>query len=519
VQSNCVSIQPVETEFGRKRKIDQSSCNKDFSCVNGFCPSFVTVHGAKIRKAEGLAGKTDPLDGVPAPAEFPLGAEGWAAIIDGVGGTGVVTVGAVLGMAAHLEGKGCGMIDMAGLAQKGGSVFTHVRIARTPDDIHAIRVSAGKADLVLGCDLVVSGAKKVLTAVREGHTIFLANTAEIMPGEFARSADFSLPIERLKKAIRTAAGEDKAHFFDATRTATSLFGNSLGANMFMLGFAFQHGGLPLSAEAVEKAIELNGEAVAMNIAAFRWGRRAAHQPDFVRGLVAQPGKAGQTAPVAQTLDEIIARRVAFLTAYQNAAYGRRYADRLALLRAAEAKAVPGSTAVTEAAARNLFKLMAIKDEYEVARLYTDGSFAAELGKQFQSYEKLEFHLAPPLMGRRGNDGSPRKSSFGPWMMKGFRLLAALKGLRGTAFDLFGYTAERRAERQLLAQYEGDLQLVAKSLAPGKADAAVALVSVPALIRGYGHVRQASAEKALGERERLLDRLAKAPARPELQAAE
>ncbi|RVD48917.1 DUF6537 domain-containing protein, partial [Mesorhizobium sp. M7A.F.Ca.ET.027.03.2.1] len=386
--------------------------------------------------------------------------------------TGVVTVGAVLGMAAHLEDKGCGMIDMAGLAQKGGSVFTHVRIARTPDDIHAIRVSAGKADLVLGCDLVVSGAKKVLTAVREGHTIFVANTAEIMPGEFARSADFSLPIERLKKAIRAAAGDDKAHFFDATRTATALFGNSLGANMFMLGFAFQHGGLPLSAEAVEKAIELNGEAVAMNIAAFRWGRRAAHQPDFVRGLVAQPGpavagKAGPGTDVAETLDDIIARRVAFLTAYQNAAYGRRYAEKLAVLRAAEAKAIPGSTTVSQAAARNLFKLMAIKDEYEVARLYTDGSFVAELGKQFQSYEKLEFHLAPPIMGRRGNDGSPRKSSFGPWMMKGFRLLSAMKGLRGTAFDLFGYTAERRMERRLLAQYEADLELIAGSLAPAK----------------------------------------------------
>ncbi|RWL22859.1 MAG: indolepyruvate ferredoxin oxidoreductase family protein [Mesorhizobium sp.] len=518
VQSNCVSIQPVETEFGRKRRIDQSSCNKDLSCINGFCPSFVTVHGAKIRKAEGIAGTTDPLDGVPAPAEFPLGEQGWAAIIDGVGGTGVVTIGAVLGMAAHLEDKGCGMIDMAGLAQKGGSVFTHVRIARSPDDIHAIRVSAGKADLVLGCDLVVSGAQKVLAAVREGHTIFLANTAEIMPGEFTRSADFSLPVERLKKAISTAAG-DKAHFFDATRTATALFGSSLGANMFMLGFAFQHGGLPLSAEAVEKAIELNGQAVAMNVSAFRWGRRAAHQPDFVRGLVVQPDTAAQNAAVAETLDDIIARRVAFLTGYQNAAYAKRYADRLAALRRAEASAVPGSTAVTEAAARNLFKLMAVKDEYEVARLYTDGSFAAELGKQFQSYYKLEFHLAPPIMGRRGNDGKPRKSSFGPWMMKGFRLLAAMKGLRGTVFDVFCYSTERRMERQLLAQYEADLELVAGALAPGKVEAAAALASVPALIRGYGHVRQASAEKAAGERLRLLDRLAKMPVRPELQAAE
>ncbi|OHV71116.1 indolepyruvate ferredoxin oxidoreductase [Mesorhizobium sp. LCM 4577] len=517
VQSNCVSIQPVETEFGRKRRIDQSSCNKDFSCLNGFCPSFVTVHGGKIRKAEGIAGRADPLDGVPAPVEFGMGNQGWAGIIDGVGGTGVVTVGAVLGMAAHLEGKGCGMIDMAGLAQKGGSVFTHVRIAPTPEDIHAIRVSAGKADLVLGCDLVVSGAKKVLGAVREGHTIFLANTAEIMPGEFTRSADFSLPVERLKKAIRAAAGDDKAHFFDATRTATALFGNSLGANMFMLGFAFQHGGLPLSAEAVEKAIELNGEAVAMNIAAFRWGRRAAHQPDFVRGLVAQTGK--PASKPAETLDDVIARRVAFLTAYQNAAYARRYADRVAMARAAEAKAVPGSTAVTEAAARNLFKLMAIKDEYEVARLYTDGTFAADLAKQFQSYDKLEFHLAPPILGRRTNDGKPRKSSFGPWMMKGFRLLAAMKGLRGTAFDLFGYTAERRMERQSLRDYEADLDLIAKALAPGRVEAATALASVPSLIRGYGHVRQASAAKAAGERARLIERLQRPLASEELQAAE
>jgi len=254
----------------------------------------------------------------------------------------------------------------------------------------------------------------------------------------------------------------------------------------------------------------------MNIAAFRWGRRAAHQPDFVRSLIAQPGKVTE---IAETLDDMIARRVAFLTAYQNAAYGRRYAERLAVLRAAEAKAVPGSTSVTEAAAKNLFKLMAIKDEYEVARLYTDGSFATELSKQFQSYEKLEFHLAPPIMGRRGNDGKPRKSSFGPWMMKGFRLLAALKGLRGTAFDVFGYSAERRMEQQLLARYEADLELIAAALAPGRIEAAVALASVPALIRGYGHVRQAGAEKADGERKRLVERLANTPARPELQAAE
>jgi indolepyruvate ferredoxin oxidoreductase len=517
VQSNCVSIQPVETEFGRKRKIDQSSCNKDFSCVNGFCPSFVTVHGGKIRKAEGMAGKADPLDGVPEPKPFPLD-RGWASIINGVGGTGVVTIGAILGMAAHLEGKGCGMVDMAGLAQKGGAVFSHVRIARTPKEIHAIRVSAGKADLILGCDLVVSGAKKVLAAVREGQTIFVTNTAEIMPGDFARSADFSLPTERLIKAIQTVAGEENAHFFDATGTASALFGSSLGANMFMLGFAHQRGGLPLSGEAIEKAIELNGEAVAMNIAAFRWGRRAAHEPEFVRRLVDQPSKPAGSG-IAQTLDEAIVRRVEFLTAYQDEAYARRYLEQVTAIRAAETRAAPGSTAVTEAVARNLFKLMAIKDEYEVARLYTDGSFQKQLAAQFQEYDRLEFHLSPPILGRRGADGKPRKSRFGPWMMKGFHALAALKGLRGSSLDVFGYFPERRMERRLLAEYESDLDLVARSIAPGKIEAAAALASIPALIRGYGHVKQASAKKAAEERERLLKRFAAEPAEQVLAAAE
>ncbi|MDW6024990.1 indolepyruvate ferredoxin oxidoreductase family protein [Mesorhizobium sp. BAC0120] len=517
VQSNCVSVQPVETEFGRKRRIDQSSCNKDFSCLKGFCPSFVTVHGAKLRKAEAAAGETDPLEGIPEPASL-ADDNGWSAIIDGVGGTGVVTVGAVLGMAAHLEGKGCGMIDMAGLAQKGGSVFTHVRIARSPDDIHSIRVSAGKADLVLGCDLVVSGAKKVLAAVRQNHTIFVANTAEIMPGEFARSADFSLPVERLKKAIREAAGDTHSHFFDATRTASVLFGNSLGANMVMLGFAYQHGGLPVGAQAIEKAIELNGQAVAMNIAAFRWGRRAAHEPQFVRSLVArQDAPAAQ--PLAATLDEVILHRVEFLTAYQNRRYARHYERRIAEIRAAEAKARPGSTVVTEAVARNLFRLMAVKDEYEVARLYTDGAFQRQLSSQFQSFEKLEFHLAPPILARKGPDGKPRKSSFGPWMMRGFRVLAALRPLRGTPLDIFGRSEDRRMERRLLAEYQGDLDLILKLISPAKIEAAAALASAPQLIRGYGHVKQASAARAAEERKRLLERISAPVAEITLQAAE
>ena len=517
VKSNCVSVQPVETEFGRKRRIDQSSCNKDFSCVNGFCPSFVTVHGGRLRKAEGKAGADDALAGVPEAKPFELGARGWSAVIDGIGGTGVVTIGNILGMAAHLEGKGTGLIDMAGLAQKGGAVFSHLRIARSPGEIHAIRVSAGKADLVLGCDLVVSGSKKVLGAVREGATTFVVNTAEVMPGDFARSADFSLPAERIKRAIRKAAGEDRAFFFDATRTATALFGNSVGANMFMLGFACQHGCLPVSAEAIEEAIELNGQAVAMNVSAFRWGRRAAHDPAAVQAVAGHAADA--ELPRAETLDDIVARRAEFLAAYQNAAYGRRYRDRIAALRVAEEKAAPGSTVVSEAAARSLFKLMAIKDEYEVARLYTDGSFKRQLAAEFQSFERLEFHLAPPILGRKGSDGKPRKSSFGPWMMSGFRLLARLKGLRGTAFDIFGYSAERRLERKLLADYEMDLDRIAARLAPGRIEAAAALASVPQLIRGYGHVKEAAARKAAAERQRLVDRLDAPAGERELQAAE
>ncbi len=517
VQSNCVSIQPVETEFGRKRTIDQSSCNKDFSCLNGFCPSFVTVHGGKLRRTAGIAGTGDPLAGVPAPQPFPL-EHGWAAIVDGIGGTGVVTIGAILGMAAHLEGKGCGMIDMAGLAQKGGAVFSHVRIARTPEEINAIRVSAGKADLILGCDLVVSGAKKVLAAVRENHTVFVANTAQIMPGDFARAADFTLPTERLVKAIRQAAGDTKAHFFDATQAATALFGNALGANMFMLGFALQHGGLPVSAEALERAIALNGEAVEMNLAALRWGRRAAHEPAFVEALIAKVQPSVRARP-ATSLDEIIDRRAEFLTAYQDATLARSFRGRVGAVRAAEAKAKPGSTAVTEAVARNLFKLMAVKDEYEVARLYTDGSFARQMSAQFEHFDRLEFHLAPPLLGRRDGQGRPKKSAFGPWMMPVFRLLARLKGLRGTMFDVFGYSAERTLERALLAEYQADVDLILSSLDRTRIEAAAALASVPALIRGFGHVKQATADKARAERQRLTARLTETRPVAALQAAE
>jgi len=503
VQSNCVAVQPVETEFGRKRRIDQSSCNKDFSCVKGFCPSFVTVHGAKPRsKPAGVPVATDaaPDAGIPEPA-IPAIDGTYNLIVTGVGGTGVVTVGAILGMAAHLEGKGLGMIDMAGLAQKGGAVFSHVRLANRQEDIHAIRVGAGAADLVLGCDLVVSGNRKVLSAIAKGRTHLVVNTAEVMPGEFTRRPDFSLPAERIKRAIREAAGAEHADFTDATSLAVSVLGNALAANMFMLGFAWQRGRVPLSRDALLKAIELNREAVAMNRAAFAWGRRAAAHPETMRAVEAP-------APdLAPDLDGVIAKRVAFLTAYQDAAYAARYAQAISALRSRESAIVPGQSALTDAAARSLFRLMAYKDEYEVARLYTDGSFQAQVQRTFEGENlRYEFHLAPPLLARRDPaTGRPRKMTFGPWMMTAFGMLARMKALRGTALDPFGYTRERREERRLVQDFEALLTEIARDLTPANHAAAVGLAGLPQRIRGYGPVKAKNLEAARDEEATLLAR--------------
>jgi indolepyruvate ferredoxin oxidoreductase len=515
--SNCVSVPPLETVFGRTRRIDQSNCNKDFSCVNGFCPSFVTVHGAKPKKAAPLAGPGTEMPPVPEPVEAPIG-DGWAAIITGVGGTGVVTVGAILGMAAHLEGKGCGMIDMAGLAQKGGAVSSHIRLAATPEAISAIRVSAGKADLVLGCDMVVTGSKKVLASMRSDETLAIVNTAEIMPGDFARNADFSLPTERLKRAISSAAGRANTHFVDATGLATVLFGNSIAANMFMLGFAYQHGGLPLGHAALEKAIELNGEAVPMNLAAFRWGRLAAHDGAAVEAIVAKARPQAEPEP-AQDLASLVARRAAFLIGYQNAGYAARYRAVVERMRVAEEKRVPGGAGLAEAVARYLFKLMAYKDEYEVARLYTDRSFRKQLESEFDGVGRLEFHLAPPILGRRNAKGEPVKTTFGPWILTAFGVLARFKGLRGTPLDIFGYTAERRTERRLIADYERLMDEVAGRLTPENHALAVGLANIPEKIRGYGHVKQRHLDVALKEQAALKQRFDAAAHAPTRIAAE
>jgi indolepyruvate ferredoxin oxidoreductase len=527
VKSNCVSVQPVETEFGRKRKIDQSSCNKDFSCVDGFCPSFVTVHGAKVRKPAALASTNLILspskdaqasteaspstlrqaqgEGLSLPPEPTLPSvenDVWACIVTGVGGTGVVTIGAILGMATHLEGKGFGAIDMAGLAQKGGSVYSHLKIGRSPEAISAIRVSAEQASLILGGDLVVSGTRKVLAAVRHGHTLFVANTAEVMGGEFTRDADYSLPTVRLKRAIAAAAGKERVAMIDATGLATALFGNSIAANMFLLGYAHQKGGVPLTSAAIEKAITLNGEAVTMNVEAFRWGRRAAHDQPAVEALVAAAKRTTEVQQLSGSLDEMIERRAAFLTDYQNAAYALRYRAAVERVRKAESQHTPGRTELAEAAARYLFKLMAYKDEYEVARLYTNGAFRKQLDAAFEGDIRLEFHLAPPLLGKKDAQGNPTKTTFGPWMLKAFEVLARLKGLRGTALDIFGYTEERRTERRLIGEYEGLIDYVAARLSPENHATAVELASIPEKIRGFGHVKERHLKEALAEQARL-----------------
>jgi len=519
VKSNCVSVQPLETEWGRKRTIDQSSCNKDFSCVKGFCPSFVTVHGGKLKQGTGVAATHDTVP-LPQPT-LPAIGQTYDIIVTGVGGTGIVTIGGILGMAAHLEGKGVGVLDMAGLAQKGGAVYSHMRIAERPEDIHAIRIAAGGADLVLGGDMVVAGNKKVLAAVKHGKTEMVINLAEFLPGDFTRNADFSLPTERLKRAILADAGRDKTHFIDATRAATALFGASVGANIFLVGYAYQLGAIPLAAASIERAIELNGEAVDMNKAAFEWGRRAVVEPAVVEALVKPAPEATSDArTLSQSFDEVVARRVAFLTAYQNATYAARYRRLVEKAQAAEAARTPGKTGLADAVARYLFKLMAYKDEYEVARLYSDGAFVKQVNSELGG-EHLRFrvHLAPPLLARRDQaTGEPKKMTFGPWIFPLFALLAKFKVLRGTAFDPFGYSTERKTERALVSDYEALLDEVLAKLDAGNHHIAVGLAAIPEKIRGFGHVKMRHLKAAKADEAVLLDQFRAGPA-PLLKAAE
>lgn len=502
VKSNCVSVQPLETEFGRKRQIDQSNCNKDFSCVNGFCPSFVTVSGGNLkgRAAVAPAAAIPPLPAPPPPVEGAL-----AILIAGIGGTGVVTIGAVLGMAAHLDGKSASIIDVTGLSQKNGAVFSHLRIAPSDDAIAAARIPVAGAELLLGCDMITAGGAEAMALVQPGHTRGVINENLTPTAAFTIDTGIDFAGAQTLRRLREVLAADSA-FVDATRVAARLMGDAIGANMFVVGVALQRGLLPVSLAAVERAITLNGVAVDFNLRAFTLGRLAVVDPGAVEAQFVDQVAAVADGSLRLSTDtgDAIERRAAFLAEYQDAAYAERFRRRITAIAAVEARVAPGSTDLSEAVARNLFKLMAYKDEYEVARLYTSGEFRAKLGEQFTGDYRVSVHLAPPLFAPKDPlTGLPRKREFGPWMLAAFGLLARAKRLRGTAFDPFGRTAERRMERQLVRDYEAVLDSIATHLDPVKYDAAVALARYPDKIRGYGHIKDRSVPGALAERDSRL----------------
>lgn len=489
VQSNCVSIVPVETEVGRKRAIDQSSCNKDFSCVNGFCPSFVTVAGAKIRKA---ATASVDLPDMPEPA-LPAIKGTHNVVITGVGGTGVVTIGAVMAMAAHIDGKGAGMMEMAGLAQKGGAVHIHCRLAEKPDDISAIRVAVGECDALIGGDLVVSAGAKTLGLMKQGRTMGVVNSHEIITGDFTRDTAFKLPTDQLKLSLE-ARLQDKLALFDASDLAKALMGDSIYSNMMIFGAVWQMGAIPLSGDAIRQAVTLNGAAVDQNLKAFELGRWAYLYPDQAARVLSPTAVAKP-----KTLDEKIAFRADHLVAYQSKRLSKRY------LKMLDAIADP---ALKEAVAEGYHKLLAYKDEYEVARLLQDTQ--AKAAAAFDGDLELTYHLAPPMLTKTGPDGRPMKKEYGARMVKMFPLLAKFKAIRGTWLDPFGRTDERRMERALIAEYEADIAQVLTLTRPDTKDAAIALAKLPMDIRGFGPVKKANARQAAKRREELLAVLRSAP---------
>jgi indolepyruvate ferredoxin oxidoreductase len=485
VQSNCLSVEPLETDLGRKRQINQSSCNKDFSCTTGFCPSFVTVEGGALKKPKKAATGEAAPPALPTPV-LKSTANPYGILITGIGGTGVVTVGQILAMAAHVEGKGAIVLDMSGLAQKGGPVMSHVRLADKQSDLHSTRVGTGSADLVIGCDLIVTASRDALSRMGEGRTYAAINSTGSSTAAFVKNPDWQFPGASSKSEIIRACGEQQVDFVDAGQIATALMGDSIATNMFMLGYAWQKGQVPLSEAAILKAIELNGVSVAFNKSAFHWGRTAAHDlPSVVK--VTTPAKVIEFKRT-QTLDDIINKRVELLTAYQNAAYAGQYKAFVEQVRAEEAKLGKG-TRLAEAVARYFYKLMAYKDEYEVARLYTSGAFAEKIAGMFEGDIKLKFHLAPPLLAKKDAKGNLVKQEFGPWMMKAFALMAKFKGLRGGPLDIFGYTAERKMERALIKQYKATVGALLGKLNGENLAQAVAIASIPEDIRGYGHVKE------------------------------
>ncbi|HWK69584.1 MAG TPA: indolepyruvate ferredoxin oxidoreductase family protein [Burkholderiaceae bacterium] len=510
VKSNCLSVEPLETPLGTKRKINQSSCNKDFSCVNGFCPSFITAEGAQLKKPQPQESKaaSAPDTGLPAP-RIPAIDGPYGILVTGIGGTGVVTIGGLLGMAAHLESKGVTVLDMAGLAQKGGAVLSHVQIARHPDDLHATRIATGEAQVIIGCDAIVTTSAEVLSKVRKDTTRAAINSAPIPTADFIRNPSWRFPDAAAHATLAEAMGEG-CEVLDANALAVHLLGDAIYANPLLLGYAWQKGWIPLSGESLRRAIELNGVMVEKNLSAFEWGRAAAHHG--VAAIAPDMGKADTPAQIIampETLDTVVERGIQWLAGYQNAAYARRYAAAVERIRAKESGLASGKgLRLTRAVAVNLAKLMAYKDEYEVARLYTDPAFTEKLRAQFAGEPgrdyRLHFHLAPPLLAKRNDKGELVKKKYGPWVMTVFKALARMKGLRGTALDVFGRTAERRQERQLIDDYLALINEFDASLTDGRLAVAIELANLPQDIRGFGHVKERNLQAAQARRSQLLD---------------
>jgi len=507
VESNCLSVIPKETPFGRKRQIDQNNCNKDFSCVNGFCPSFVTVHGAGRTQGKAAAAAKFPQDKLELldSPELPSLETSFDLLVTGVGGTGVITVGALITMAAHLEGRGASVLDFMGFAQKFGPVISYIRFAKSPSELNQVRIDNQQADAMIGCDLVVSSSPQASRTYRQGHTRAVVNTTEMSTADFVKFRDASLSASKRVAAIAAVTGKDNLSTVAANDLAAALLGSTIYANVLLLGYAWQNGLVPVSAAALLRAIDLNGVAVAQNLAAFNWGRIAAADPEFVAGQLTDPQ---QTLSGIESLEEAIGRRREFLAEYQDEALAIRFTELVKRVRDAETS-VSADSQLTDAVTRAYFKTLAYKDEYEVARLYVQTEFLSRVDAEFGGRSRLRFHLAPPILGG-GKDarGRPRKREFGAWVIPLFRLLARFRKLRGTAFDPFGMTAERRMERALIGEFETQLDFMLERLTADNIDLAKDIVDEYLEIRGYGPVKEQAAAEARSRIRAKLDSFGK-----------
>ena len=487
-QSNCLSVEPLETELGRKRSINQSTCNKDQSCVKGFCPSFVTVEGGQLRK-KNKTDRRDPaqLGELPDP-ELPsltrgVYPGGYGIVVAGVGGTGVITIGQLLGMAAHIEGKGIVTQDSAGLAQKGGATWSHVLIAQQQDEIRTTRVSTAAADLILGCDPIVTAGKETMVRMRPGRTRVAINGLATPTAAFVKNGAWANPSDSCLEDILQAVGNEPRNMgaFDANQVSTQLLGDSIFINPMVMGFAWQRGWIPLTQDAIMRAVELNGVQVEANKLAFTWGRWCAHDLAKVQALT-QPAQV-VNFKARESLQSILQKRMGWLELYQDKAYAKQYKS---FVQDVQQKT---SAQVAEAVARNLYKLMAYKDEYEVARLHADPVFLKRIADQFEGDFTLNYHLAPPLIAKKNDKGELVKQKFGPSMLTGFKLLSRLRFLRGGVFDVFGYTEERRGERGLIEEYKASISEVMAGFTPDKHSLALEIARIPEKIKGYGHVKE------------------------------